>query len=130
MFVYGVQYVLMLFFNFVLVYNCGVVFGFLLIVSGWQCWVFIVFGVGVMFVICFLLKCYGYQWLFSVLFVLIFGGVFGNVIDWLVYGYVIDFFDFYFGVWYFLVFNFVDFVIMIGVVLLIYDELWCVCGLC
>lgn len=56
-----------------------------------------------------------------VVFVFILGGVLGNVYDCLVYGYVIDFLDFYVNNYYWLVFNIVDSVIFIGVVLFIID---------
>lgn len=56
-------------------------------------------------------------------FSFILGGVIGNVYDCIVYGYVIDFLDFYVNDWYWLVFNLVDSVIFVGVVLLIWDML-------
>lgn len=64
--------------------------------------------------------------MFCWVLVLILGGVIGNVIDCVVYGYVIDFFDVYVGNWYWLVFNLVDSVICVGVVLFVVDELCCV----
>lgn len=52
---------------------------------------------------------------------LILGGAVGNVIDRLVYGYVVDFFDFYLRTWHFAAFNVADAAISVGVILLIGD---------
>jgi signal peptidase II len=51
------------------------------------------------------------------------GGAVGNLIDRLVYGYVLDFFDFYRGGWHFWAFNVADAAINIGVALMILDML-------
>lgn len=48
------------------------------------------------------------------------GGIIGNLIDRLIYGYVIDFADFRFGEYNFPVFNFADSCIVIGAGLIIY----------
>ncbi len=49
------------------------------------------------------------------------GGAFGNIINRIIYGYVIDFFDFRFGNYYFPIFNIADIGIVIGVFLLFID---------
>lgn len=126
-FIYGELCLIIGFFNLVFVYNKGVVFLFLVVVGGWQWWFFMGLGVVVVLFIVWLFKCYSGQKLFCFVLVLILGGVFGNVIDCVIYGYVVDFFDFYLYNYYWLVFNVVDCGIIIGVVLLIVDELWCVC---
>ena len=51
------------------------------------------------------------------------GGAIGNLIDRVVYGYVLDFFDFYRGGWHFWAFNVADAAINIGVALMILDML-------
>jgi signal peptidase II len=51
------------------------------------------------------------------------GGAVGNLIDRIVYGYVLDFFDFYRGGWHFWAFNVADAAINIGVALMILDML-------
>ncbi|HLG57393.1 MAG TPA: signal peptidase II [Vicinamibacterales bacterium] len=51
------------------------------------------------------------------------GGAIGNLIDRIVYGYVLDFFDFYRGGWHFWAFNVADAAINIGVALMILDML-------
>jgi signal peptidase II len=51
------------------------------------------------------------------------GGAVGNLIDRLTAGYVLDFFDFYWGGWHFWAFNIADASITIGVSLMILDLL-------
>ena len=54
---------------------------------------------------------------------LVIGGAIGNLIDRIMYGYVLDFFDFYRGGWHFWAFNVADAAINIGVALMILDML-------
>ena len=54
-------------------------------------------------------------------FSLIFGGLFGNLIDRIIYGYVIDFIDFYIFNYNYPIFNFADSFICIGVLILLYS---------
>lgn len=49
---------------------------------------------------------------------LITGGILGNLFDRIVYGYVIDFFDFRFGSYHYPVFNLADTFIVVGVIIL------------
>jgi signal peptidase II len=51
------------------------------------------------------------------------GGAAGNLIDRVAYGYVLDFFDFYWGSWHFWAFNVADAAITVGVGLMILDLL-------
>jgi signal peptidase II len=51
------------------------------------------------------------------------GGAIGNLIDRILFGYVLDFFDFYRGGWHFWAFNVADAAINIGVALMILDML-------
>ena len=51
------------------------------------------------------------------------GGAIGNLIDRVIFGYVLDFFDFYRGGWHFWAFNVADAAINIGVALMILDML-------
>lgn len=53
-------------------------------------------------------------------FSLVYGGLFGNLIDRVIYGYVIDFLDFYIFGYNYPVFNLADTFIFIGVCILIY----------
>jgi signal peptidase II len=52
---------------------------------------------------------------------LILGGAVGNLIDRLVYGYVIDFIDVYYGSWHWPAFNVADAAISVGAFLLLLD---------
>jgi signal peptidase II len=52
---------------------------------------------------------------------LVIGGAIGNLIDRVTAGYVLDFFDFYWGGWHFWAFNIADASITIGVALMILD---------
>jgi len=54
---------------------------------------------------------------------LIIGGAAGNLIDRIVYGYVLDFVDAYYGNWHFWAFNVADAAITVGVALMILDIL-------
>ena len=46
------------------------------------------------------------------------GGILGNLFDRVVFGYVIDFFDFHFGNYHYPVFNVADTLIVVGVIIL------------
>lgn len=54
-------------------------------------------------------------------FSLVFGGLFGNLVDRIVYGYVIDFIDFYIFNYNYPIFNFADSFICIGILILLYS---------
>ena len=53
----------------------------------------------------------------------ILGGAIGNVIDRLMYGYVVDFLDFHWNGMHFPAFNVADCAISVGAICLILDEL-------
>ena len=55
---------------------------------------------------------------------LVLGGAIGNVIDRLIYGYVVDFVFFYYGEWSWPAFNVADSAITVGVILLLIDNLF------
>ena len=50
---------------------------------------------------------------------LLFGGVIGNLIDRVVYGYVVDYLSFNFGSFYFPIFNLADMFIVISIIIII-----------
>jgi len=54
---------------------------------------------------------------------LVLGGALGNVIDRMMYGYVIDFIDIYYQGWHWPAFNIADSAISIGAVMLLIDAL-------
>jgi signal peptidase II len=118
------------FFNLVRVHNSGAAFSFLSSASGWQRWFFTAIGVGAAGFIIWLLRSHPNQKLFCFALALVLGGAVGNVIDRLLWGYVIDFLDFHWD-WlaplfyqgHFPAFNVADSAISVGTVCLILDEL-------
>ena len=111
------------FFNVVRVHNSGAAFSFLAGSSGWQRWFFTVIGLAAAALIMWLLKSHSGQKLFAFALACILGGAIGNVIDRLLYGYVVDFLDFHWHHWHFPAFNVADSAITIGAACLILDEL-------
>ena len=111
------------FFNVVRVHNSGAAFSFLANAGGWQRWFFTGIGVLAAGVILWLLKSHAGQKLFAFAMACILGGAVGNVIDRVLYGYVVDFLDFYWRGWHFPAFNVADSAITIGAACLILDEL-------
>lgn len=111
------------FFNVVRVHNSGAAFSFLAGASGWQRWFFTVIGMLAAALILWMLKSHAGQKLFSFALACILGGAIGNVIDRVLYGYVVDFLDFHWRSWHFPAFNLADSAITIGAACLILDEL-------
>ena len=111
------------FFNLVRVHNPGAAFSFLADAGGWQRWFFTGLGVVAAGVMVYLLRMHAGQTLFCLALSLLLGGAVGNVIDRVLYSYVIDFLDFYYGTWHFPAFNVADSAITVGAGLLILDEL-------
>ena len=117
-------------FNLVRVHNSGAAFSFLSSASGWQRWFFTAIGVGAAGFIVWLLRSHPNQRLFCFALALVLGGAIGNVIDRVLWGYVIDFLDFHWD-WlaplfyqgHFPAFNVADSAISVGTVCLILDEL-------
>ena len=111
------------FFNVVRVHNAGAAFSFLAGASGWQRWFFTVLGLVAAIVIVWMLRSHPGQKLFSFAMACILGGAIGNVIDRMMYGYVVDFLDFHWRGMHFPAFNVADSAISIGAACLILDEL-------
>jgi signal peptidase II len=111
------------FFNVVRVHNAGAAFSFLSDASGWQRWLFIGIGAVAMVLIVWMLRSNPTQRLFSAALTLILGGAMGNVLDRLLYGYVVDFIDVHWAGWHFPAFNVADSAISVGAAALILDEL-------
>ena len=85
------------FFNFTLTYNKGAAFSFLSSAGGWQRWFFTVLAIGVsIFIFFWLKKLPSKEKLLAISLSLILGGAIGNVIDRSLYGYVIDFIDWFY----------------------------------
>jgi signal peptidase II len=111
------------FFNIVRVHNNGAAFSFLASAGGWQRWFFTAIGIGAALLMVWLLKKHAGQKLFAFAIASILGGAVGNVIDRVLYGYVVDFLDFHWRGWHFPAFNVADSAITIGAACLILDEL-------
>ena len=111
------------FFNVVRVHNSGAAFSFLAGAGGWQRWFFTVIGVLAAVLILWMLNSHAGQKLFAFSLACILGGALGNVIDRVLYGYVIDFLDLHWQGWHFPAFNLADSAITVGAVCLILDEL-------
>lgn len=111
--------------NFTYVHNTGAAFSFLSDAGGWQRWLFILLSSGVS--IGLLIWMYSlpvtWRWL-AVALALVLGGALGNLVDRIMYGYVIDFIDVYYQGWHWPAFNIADSAISIGVVMLIIDTFW------
>lgn len=111
------------FFNLTLAHNTGAAFSFLAGAGGWQRWFFVSLALVISLVLVIWLKRLGNTArLEAISLALIIGGAIGNVIDRLVYGYVIDFLDVYVGTYHWPAFNIADSAICVGAVLLIIDS--------
>lgn len=119
----GASTVITSFFNVVRVHNTGAAFSFLADASGWQRWLFTAIGVGAALWLIWLLKSHAGQKLFAFALVCILGGAIGNVIDRVLYGYVVDFLDLHWAGWHFPAFNVADSAITLGAACLVLDEL-------
>ncbi|RZI41261.1 lipoprotein signal peptidase [Herbaspirillum sp. HC18] len=123
LFSYGESLPVTSFFNLVLAHNKGAAFSFLAAESGWQRYFFAGIAVAAVLFILYLLRRHAGQRLFCWALALILGGAIGNLIDRVLYGYVIDFLDFYVGKWHWPAFNVADSAIVCGAALFILDEL-------
>lgn len=123
LFTYGESLPVTSFFNLVLAHNKGAAFSFLASESGWQRYFFTGIAIAAVIFIIYLLKRHAGQKMFCWALALILGGAIGNLIDRVLYGYVIDFLDFYVGKWHWPAFNVADMAIVGGAGLFILDEL-------
>jgi signal peptidase II len=105
------------------VYNTGAAFSFLSTAGGWQRWFFTGIAVVISIVSAVWLgRVNRSQLKLSLALALVLAGAIGNLIDRLVYGYVIDMLHVFYKSWSYPVFNLADSVIFIGAVLLIWDS--------
>jgi len=107
------------------VHNTGAAFSFLSGASGWQRWLFTALALLVSAAILVWLRrlpARGRSLLAAGLS-LVLGGALGNVIDRVLWAYVIDFIRVHYADWYFPAFNVADSAITIGAGLLILDTL-------
>lgn len=111
------------FFQLTYLRNQGAAFSFLAGAGGWQRWFFIGLALIASAAICYWLKRLGkHQTWEAAAWALILGGALGNLIDRILYGYVIDFLDAYYGRWHFPAFNVADSAITVGVMILLIDS--------
>jgi len=118
------------FFDVVRAHNTGAAFSFLASAGGWQRWLFTGIGIAAAIFITWMLRAHAGQRLFCFALACILGGAVGNVIDRVMYGYVVDFLQFHWD-WlkpvfhggYFPAFNVADSAITIGACCLILDEI-------
>lgn len=111
------------YFNLTLAYNYGAAFSFLADAGGWQRWFFTALAtVFSVVILVWIAKLKSSAKLEAISLSLILGGAIGNLIDRLMYGYVIDFLDVYYQNYHWPAFNIADSAICIGAVLLILDS--------
>lgn len=110
------------FFNLVLAHNTGASFSMLSEAGGWQRWLFSGIAIVASVWIIWLLRKHQQQKLFCFALAFILGGALGNLIDRLMYGYVVDFLDFHWNEHHFAAFNVADSAINIGAALLLWDS--------
>ncbi|MEX2353222.1 MAG: signal peptidase II, partial [Gammaproteobacteria bacterium] len=86
--------------NITYVRNTGAAFSFLQDAGGWQRWFFITVssGVSIALIIWLYNLSVANRWL-AVALALVLGGAAGNLIDRVMFGYVIDFIDVYYDTW-------------------------------
>ncbi len=121
-FAYGESLTVFSVFNLVLVHNTGAAFSFLNDAGGIQRWLFSIIAVAASIWIVRLLSKHGSQLLYSLALSMILGGALGNLIDRLMYGFVVDFLSFHWDEHYFPAFNLADSAITCGAFLLILES--------
>lgn len=111
------------FFDFTLAHNYGAAFSFLADQPGWQRWFFTAIAIiaSVIFTV-WMAKTPKANKVLGVGFALMLSGALGNLLDRLIFGYVIDFLDFYVAGYHWPAFNVADSAIFIGAALMIYDS--------
>lgn len=113
------------FLDLVRLHNTGAAFSFLAGASGWQNWLFsgiaVVVSIGILWWLT-RLPARG-KTLLALGLALLLGGALGNLIDRVIYGYVVDFLLVYYGEWSYPAFNVADSAITGGVALLLFDGL-------
>lgn len=110
------------FLNLTLIHNTGAAYGFLGQFGIWASLFFIATAAVISLVLCWWLYRLPREnnWM-GISLSLILGGAIGNLIDRILYGYVIDFVHFHLTTWSFAIFNVADAAITIGAVMLILD---------
>lgn len=102
------------------VHNYGAAFS---ILYGNRIFLVIVSIIALVFVYYFLLKNKRFSWMDISIYSLLIGGILGNLFDRIIYGYVVDYLDFYIFGYNFPIFNIADICIVCSVFLIIIDTL-------
>lgn len=102
------------------VHNYGAAFS---ILYGNRIFLVIVSIITLVLVYYFLLKNKRFKWIDIIIYSLLIGGILGNLFDRIMYGYVVDYFDFYIFGYNFPIFNIADICIVCSVILIIIDTL-------
>ena len=106
-----------------LVFNSGAAFGFLNQAGGIQHYFLVGLAMVVsMVLLVWLWRSFTHNRLLSLGLVMVLAGAIGNLIDRVVYRYVIDFIYFHYQDWYFPAFNIADSAITLGAICLIADS--------
>jgi len=109
-------------FNLTYVHNTGAAFSLLSEAGGWQRWLFAGLAIVMSSMIgVWLWRLKQHETLMAIALSLVLGGAIGNLIDRIVYGYVIDFLDVYYQNWHWPAFNIADSAICVGVALMVLD---------
>lgn len=105
------------FWNWYRTYNTGAAFSFLADAGGWQKYFFLVLAVAISGLLTWWLRqTPRHDWKTAAPYALVIGGAFGNVIDRLVHGHVVDFIQWHVGSYYWPAFNIADMAIVTGAV--------------
>jgi signal peptidase II len=112
------------YFDLRLLHNTGAAWSILADQGGWQRWFLSGLAIIVSIVIMVWLTRLDskQRWLACAL-ALILGGALGNVMDRIIYGYVVDFIDIYYQQWHWPAFNIADIAISIGAIMLLIDAI-------
>ena len=105
-----------------LAHNTGAAFSFLAAHDGWQRYFFILIAIVAVAFCLLYMKRHLEERLLCLSLSMIMGGALGNVIDRIIYGYVVDFLDFHYMYWHWPAFNFADIAIVLGAGLMILES--------
>ncbi len=110
-------------FNLTYVHNTGAAFSLLSEAGGWQRWFFAFIALAISVILTlWLMRLKQHETLMAAALSLILGGAIGNLIDRLLYGYVIDFLDLYYQNWHWPAFNIADSAICVGVAFMLLES--------
>jgi signal peptidase II len=119
------SYQVLSFFNFTYARNYGAAFSFLGDAGGWQKYLFTGIALVVSAYLLYSMKTTSVKerWM-NCAYALVLSGAIGNVVDRLLFGYVVDFLDFDLGFYRWPTFNVADIAIFIGAAMIIIDSIF------